>query len=123
MNEHHQTRSWADILAFYRELDERSDGDFAPMIDLVRGIADTPYASDLFAATSMAQLCLGRIKDFPRDRDVLTVDFVPTSEQFAFTYLEDARRSAPWQTTCDPGSALSHLEHLLIHRLRWFRTP
>jgi hypothetical protein len=51
--------SWANVLLFYRHLEERND-DFRPLGHLVEHVASRPYASSIVAATSGTALLVAR---------------------------------------------------------------
>jgi uncharacterized protein (DUF2236 family) len=66
-------RSWAEVIAFYRDLEDRND-DFRPLRALVEHIAAQRYASSLSAAISGTALLITRSAGADWARDGLRID-------------------------------------------------
>lgn len=111
---------WVEVEHFYERLVVESAWPFAPMLDLVRFVASSPYAPGLFPATSHEILLLGRVANFLRGDSELQVKFDGTSQTFLFTYTQRPDELKPWMRTCNAGEGRHTFERLLHKRLRWF---
>ncbi|WP_406699856.1 hypothetical protein V5E97_13505 [Singulisphaera sp. Ch08] len=108
-----ETRSWPEVVKFYRDL--------GPMLNLVEFIASSPYSTSLFPTTSHARLCIARTSPIHWGHAMLTVEFDPVGECFVFQYFEAAPTPQPWVTTCPTADGRMRFERLMKKRLRWFR--
>ncbi len=116
-----ETRSWPEIVEFYRRLVTDSGCEFGPMLELVESLATSPYSADLFPATSLARLCMARTRTIRWSHAMLAVEYDPVGERFVFEYFEAASNPKPWVTTCPASDGRAWIERLLKKRLRWFR--
>jgi hypothetical protein len=115
-----RTSAWAEVEHFYERLVNESAWPFASMLELVRFVASSPYASALFPATSHEVLLLGRVANFVRGDSELQVKFDGTSQTFLFTYTQRPDELKPWSRSCNAGEGLATFERVLHKRLRWF---
>jgi hypothetical protein len=116
-----ETRSWPEIVRFYRELVADSGWNLGPMLALVEFIASSPYAAALFPATSLARLCVARTRTIRWGHEMPTVEYDPIGECFVFKYFEASPNPQPWVTSCPRAEGQSRFERLLKKRLRWFK--
>jgi hypothetical protein len=116
-----ETRSWSEIVRFYRELVTDSAWNLGPMLALVESIASSPYSAALFPAPSLARLCVARTRTIRWGHEMLTVEYDPIGERFVFEYFEASPRPQPWITSCPTTEGQSRFERLLKKRLRWFK--
>lgn len=68
-----EPRSWAEIVAFYRYLEDRND-DFRPLRTLTEHIAAQAYAASLSAAVSGTALLVTRREDAQWTQESLRID-------------------------------------------------
>jgi hypothetical protein len=68
-----EPRSWAEVIAFYRHVEDRND-DFRPVRALVEHIAAQGYASSLSTAMSGTSLLIKRSAGADWARDGLRID-------------------------------------------------
>src|SRR5436190_830596 len=54
--------SWNEVLGFYEDLAQKPGCRIEPLVDLVRFLAESPYARSLFPYTSHADLHIGRVR-------------------------------------------------------------
>lgn len=66
-------KSWADIAAFYRHIEDRND-DFRPLRALAEHVATQAYAASLFAAVSGTALLVTRRAGADWAHDSLRID-------------------------------------------------
>jgi hypothetical protein len=66
-------RTWSDVTAFYRHIEERND-DFRPLRALAERIASQPYADRIFAATSGTALFVAPRPDAAWADEALRID-------------------------------------------------
>ena len=116
-----ETRSWPEIVEFYRRLVTDSGCESCPMLELVESLASSPYSAGLFPATSLARLCMARTRTIRWAHAMLAVEYDPVGERFVFEYFETASNPKPWVTTCAAAEGWERIERLLRKRLRWFR--
>jgi hypothetical protein len=116
-----ETRSWPEVVNFYRKLVADSACDLGPVLALVESIALSPYSAALFPATSMARLCIARTRTIRWRHEMLTVEYDPVGERFVFEYFEASPSPQPWVTSCHTREGQSRFERLLKKRLRWFK--
>jgi hypothetical protein len=76
-------KDWADVVAFYRYLEDRND-DFRPLRALSEHIAAQPYATSLSAAVSGTSLLVTRRAGADWGQDGLRID-VGLSASVCFT--------------------------------------
>jgi hypothetical protein len=115
-------RPWPDIVEHYRNLVEDHGWPLEPMLDLVRCIEASPYASGLVAYTSVADLIVAQSEaNFWRGPE-LKIEFDHLeSKQFTFTYRQRLDDADPWSRTAQADEAFDVLERFLMKRARWFR--
>src|SRR5437764_1117146 len=116
-----ETRSWPEVVKFYRELVAVSATKLGPMLALVEFIASSPYSTGLFPATSRARLCIARTRTIRWGHAMLTVEYDPVGERFVFAYFEASPSPQPWVTSCPAAEGQMRFERLLKKRLRWFK--
>ena|SRR5437868_1634355 len=68
-----EPRAWADVVAFYRSIEDRND-DFRPLRALAEHVAAQAYAPSLFAAVSGTALLVTRREGADWAKDSLRVD-------------------------------------------------
>ncbi len=120
MSHRPHSHAWQEILAFYQELAQKSGWHIEPMIDLVRFIAESPYARSLFPYTSHADLHIGRVSHFASGDGELTIVYDQQAKTFRFTYQQRADDVKPWSTECGAEDGRRKFEQILHKRLRWF---
>lgn len=110
-----KSKSWSEIISFYRNLNEVHGWNIQPMVQLVEAINSSHYANGIFALTSHAKLCISQSKvDF--ERNLLTIEFI--DERFIFIYRESIY-SNEWVKESDAQSGFNTFEHIM-KRLKWF---
>ena len=92
------------------------------MLDLIRFLAESPYASGLFPYTSMDKLCLGRVPDFSWFDNELRIEFNSSNHSFKFIYFQNEADARPWSRDCTEEEWKPVLEHILQKRLGWFHS-
>jgi hypothetical protein len=115
-----KTLAWGDVVRFYDGLAKEHQWRVEPMAELVRFIAESPYAKALFPATSHATLLVGRVADFERGDNMLQVNFLFEQQSFVFTYVQSPAEPESWSLECSANEGRAVFERLLHKRLRWF---
>ena len=115
-----RSHSWQEIRGFYEEFAQEPDWQIEPMIELVRFISESPYASGLFPYTSHTDLHIGRASGFACGDSELTIVYDQNEKTFKFTYQQREDDVKPWSTECGAEDGRKKLEHILHKRLRWF---
>ncbi|MFI4860414.1 MAG: hypothetical protein ACIAXF_07010 [Phycisphaerales bacterium JB063] len=111
--------TWPEVVAFYNGLAYDSAWEIGPMLEMVESLAASPYAEHLYPATSMARLCLGRVRPLRFGYEMVIVEYVSTDPHFSFEYHEAANLPTPWTVKCEASAGLARLERILTRRLRW----
>jgi hypothetical protein len=120
MESRRSTRAWADIVAMYQPLVEGRNWASQPMLDLVRHLAGSRYASALFPCTSHGTLLIGRTPNFAQGDGELQIAFDGNAQRFTFTYIQAPNDSHPWSRDCEANEWPHTLERVLHKRLHWF---
>ena len=116
-----KARPWPEIVEFYRNLVESHGWSFEPMLELVRRLEASDYASGLVAYTSVATLIVSQSEaNFWRGPE-LRISFAPSKREFAFTYRQRLDDDDPWTRTARADEGFEALERFLVKRARWFR--
>ena len=88
---------WRDMPSFYEEIIDRHGANLQPMIALVRRIAASSWARELFPSTSMEALGLSKHRSYAeriRNRSVW-FEYMENSEMFRVTFQEGRGSSPP----------------------------
>jgi hypothetical protein len=116
-----ESRSWPEVVRFYRDLLSHHGWKIEPMLQVVEQIANSQFAAGLFPYTSMFTLCIARRRDPRMFHEELRITFDPTGNEFQFEYWSDpSMKPGPWKRKCRAADAFPTLERLLLKRLRWF---
>jgi hypothetical protein len=115
----HRTWTWQEAVA---RLEGFRGKALRPMRDFIAEVAASPYAQALFPCASMDAVLIGRVPDFSSFEPHLRVWYNARTQQVKFTYIADPVSSDRWETRVPVGRAYVHFEHLMLRRLRWFRS-
>jgi hypothetical protein len=116
-----EARPWPTIIQHYRSLVEADPArSFMPMLELVEQIAAADFALNLYAITSMHQLCISYLPEFVLKEEVLTIDWEPLDGKFWFEYWETwSPLYKRWKKTCLPDQAFPSFVRFLKLK-KWF---
>jgi hypothetical protein len=92
------------------------------MRDFIAQVAASPYAQQLFPCASMDAVLIGRVPHFSSYEPHLRVWYNSRTRQFKFTYIADPASNERWETQAPASRVFVHFEHLMLRRLRWFRS-
>ena len=102
--------SWANVLLFYRHLEERND-DFRPLGHLVEHVVSQPYASSIAPATSGTALLVARNAEADWTHEALRID-VDLSGSIRFA-LPEKRLVKATTFACDGKKIVTTFESFL----------
>jgi hypothetical protein len=89
-------KSWAEVLAFYRHLEDRND-DFRPLAHLAEHVVVTDHESSIFAATSGTALLVAPQADADWPRDAMRIDVDLSGSVRFFLPQKDLVKAATFQ--------------------------
>ena len=112
-----KSRTWGEVIEYYKQLNESPKWDIQPMVDFIEQIADSKYAQGLYPITSMYTLIIGQTPEIDPYRSVLKIEFF--DGRFYFVYVDSAVDTHLWKRDCEPEEAFSLLDEF-IHQLDWF---
>jgi hypothetical protein len=115
----HMTQPWPVICQLYAEWSTTGLPSLAAMYDLVHVIEQSRYASDLFAWTSMHDLCIVQLPvSYPHAYPYLRIS--PKSDSLLeFRYIDTAIQAQQWSRTVEGTQGFARLERFL-EQLHWF---
>jgi hypothetical protein len=113
-----QAKSWDEVQAFYANC-AASNPFFTPMLELVKQIAGSVYATGLYPATSMHTLLIAQSPTFYFGQDVLRIDLDLNQESFSFLYHRKFFGRDPYEKKVALETAFQALEDFLQKR-KWF---
>jgi hypothetical protein len=111
------SRSWNDMVTFYRELNDVYGWNMQPMVSLVEEITASHYANGIYPITSHAALTITQNPEFNYEENLLAIEFI--RGRFKFTYKEGVFAKNEWVKECDVESGFSTFEHVM-KTLKWF---
>lgn len=112
-----QSRSWNDIIKFYRELNDVYGWNIKPMVSLVEEITSSRYAHGIFPFTSHDTLCISQNSQVDIDPNLLLINFI--GSRFIFKYRESVYAKNPWIKECNNENGFATFEHTM-KTLKWF---
>ena len=112
-----QSQSWNEVQTFYAYL-VASNSFFTPMLELVRQISNSVYATGLHPATSMHTLLIAQSPTFGPGETVLRIELNLNQETFRFWYYEKSFGRAHEKEVA-VEAAFQTLESFLERR-KWF---
>jgi hypothetical protein len=113
-----EPRSWADIVAFYRHIEDRND-DFRPLRALTEHIAAQAYAPSLLAAVSGTALLVTRRPGAEWTRDSLRID-VDLSGSIRFVvHPRGVAKPTSFETENPTASALVDAFERIVTKADW----
>ncbi len=112
-----KSKTWDEVIEYYKQLNESPKWDIQPMVDFVERISESKYAQGLYPITSMYTLIIGQTPELDPCRSVLKVEFF--DGRFYFVYVDSAIETHLWKRDCEPYEAFSLLDDF-IHQLDWF---
>ena len=112
-----KSRTWDEVIGYYKGLNESPKWDIQPMIDFVEQIVDSKYAQGLYPITSMYTLVIGQTPDIDPYRSVLKIEFF--DGRFYFVYVDSGIDTHLWKRDCEPEEAFDLLNEF-IRQLDWF---
>ena len=119
-NETHNvmTKPWVRIRSFYEEL-PRGVPALDSMRNLVEEIVKSRYVSDIYAYTSMQDLCIVQTEvAYPYDGPRLVIS--PLGDgRVEFRYIDTYIKAKQWHRTVDGKDAFARLEKF-FSQLHWF---
>lgn len=111
------SRSWNEIVLFYRELNDIYGWNMLPMVSLVEEITASHYANGIYPVTSHAALTVSQSPEFNYGKNFIVIEFVRGG--FKFTYKEGVFAKKEWVKECDAENGFSTFEHVM-KTLKWF---
>jgi len=102
-----KAQSWESVVKSCEARCEADQG-FKPMVDLVRRLAASPRAGDLYPLTATNTIILSRTPQFDMRREVLVVGYDPMREYFDLEFRwqppgpSDGLKNGNWTGYCPP---------------------
>lgn len=106
--------SWENIIKHYRTLIEKYHLQFEPMLHLVKSLAASPVAGELFPTTSMHTLLITDSEQFYHNDNVLFVSYNSKKHEFQFEHRTLAGKND--KKTCDEEEAFQTLSLFLKYK-------
>jgi hypothetical protein len=113
-----KTKPWTEISFFFTNL-AASNSYFSVMDQFVLKIANSKYASGLFATNSMHDLWISQIEEFEMGHEVLVVQFDGFKNAFSFEYHEHPNAKKHWSRECKIEEVFKVFERFLEVK-KWF---
>lgn len=112
-----KSKTWDEVIEYYKQLNESPKWDIQPMIDFVEQIAESKYAQGLYPIISKYSLIIGQTPEVDPYRSVLEVEFF--DGRFYFVYVDSGIETHLWKRDCSSREAFALLDEF-IHQLDWF---
>lgn len=117
MFESEQSKTWGEVIEYFKKLNESPKWDIQPMVEFAEQIAVSKYSQGLYPITSKYTLIIGQTPAFDPCRSVLKIEFF--DGRFYFVYVDSGIENHLWKRDCDAEGAFSLLDDFL-HQLDWF---
>lgn len=113
-----EPRSWADVVAFYRYLEDRND-DFRPLRTLAEHIATQAYAASLSAAVSGTALLVTRGQHAEWTKESLRIDVGLSASIRFVVHHHGAAKPAAFETENPTVPALIAAFEGIVTKADW----
>jgi hypothetical protein len=110
--------TWPNTITSYSDLINVHHRKFKPMLELVKQISSTRYASGIYPAISMTTLIISQAPSWEFKHEVLEIEYHPNEKQFVFTFWENPN-TKPWVTHSTDKNAFQRFEHCMLTK-KWF---
>lgn len=113
-------RTWKTMQDFYEKL-VNDCFPCEPLLDLVKAITASPYASLLHGTASHTDLLVCGYSPFEVNREMVRIEYLSQGKQFLFTYREHPWSGIrpSWRKICSADESKRVFERLIIHTLKW----
>ena len=116
----YKARHWPEVVEFYRRFVEGHGKPFAPMLQLVKLIAASRYASGTWATTSMTELLVVQTAEYDPDGEILRIIYNPKSQEFNFELQETSSTLYKrWNRQCSAENGFQTFERFMQLK-KWF---
>lgn len=113
-----EPRSWADVVAFYRYIEERND-DFRPLRALAEHIAAQAYAASLSAGVSGTALLVTRREGADWTQESLRIDVGLSASVRFVVHRRGADKPAAFETESPTVRSLVAAFEEIITKAEW----
>ena len=108
----HTTFPWNTIK---NEIERSSESPIEKLIDY---IVESKLSNNLYAATMLTNLRIGRFENFSRNDGELTIEHIEKTDTILFKYYS-SEYSEPWEKNCKSNEIVSTFKYVISKRLRW----